>query len=148
VIAGHRGAVGRAVDLAKARGAKRAILLNVSAPFHCALMLPAQERLARDLDRLEIRDLETTLVNNADAQAVAPAGSAAAVRDGLKRQVTSPVRWEESMRRLLAEGVGLFIEVGPGKVLSGLARQIDRQAECLHVEDAASLGEVVTRLGK
>ncbi|HEV2495376.1 MAG TPA: ACP S-malonyltransferase [Terriglobia bacterium] len=148
VIAGHRGAVGRAVDLAKTRGAKRAILLNVSAPFHCALMQPAQERLARDLEQLEIRDLRIPLVNNADAQVVAPASSAAAVRDGLKRQVTSPVRWEESMRRLLAEEVRLFIEVGPGKVLSGLMRQIDRQAECLHVEDAASLAEVVTRLAK
>jgi len=148
VIAGHRGAVGRAVDLAKTRGAKRAILLNVSAPFHCALMQPAQDRLAQDLDRLAIRDLGIPLVNNADAQVVTPANSAAAVRDGLKRQVTSPVRWEESMRRLLEEGVELFIEVGPGKVLSGLARQVNRQVECLHVEDAASLGEVVTRLGK
>lgn len=147
VIAGHRGAVLRAVDLAKRRGAKRAILLNVSAPFHCALMQPAQDRLAQDLDRLAIRDLGIPLVTNADAQVVHPANSAARVRDGLKRQVTSPVRWEESMRRLLEQGVGRFIEVGPGKVLSGLARQIDRQAECLHVEDAASLGEVVSRLG-
>ena len=148
VIAGHRTAVMRAVDLAKMRGAKRAILLNVSAPFHCALMQPAQDRLAQDLDRLAIRDLGIPLVNNADAQVVTPANSAAAVRDGLKRQVTSPVRWEESMRRLLEEGVELFIEVGPGKVLSGLARQVNRQVECLHVEDAASLGEVVTRLAK
>ncbi|HKS97314.1 MAG TPA: ACP S-malonyltransferase, partial [Terriglobia bacterium] len=146
VIAGHRGAVLRTVDLAKTRGAKRAILLNVSAPFHCALMQPAQDRLAQDLDRLAIGDLRIPLVTNADARVVEPANSAATVRDGLKRQVTSPVRWEESMRRLFDEGVELFIEVGPGKVLSGLARQINRQAECLHVEDAASLGEVISRL--
>lgn len=148
VIAGHRGAVLRAVDRAKTRGAKRAILLNVSAPFHCALMQPAQDRLAQDLDRLAIGDLRIPLVNNADAQVVEPANSAATVRDALRRQVTSPVRWEESMRRLFDEGVELFIEVGPGKVLSGLARQINRQAECLHVEDVASLGEVVSRLAK
>ena len=147
VIAGHASAVTRAVELAKARGAKRAILLNVSAPFHCALMQPAADRLARDLDAIEIRDLRVPLVNNADARLIQPARSAAAVRDGLKRQVTAPVRWEQSMRVLVAEGVQLFIEVGPGKVLSGLVRQIDRQAECLHVEDVASLDEVMARLG-
>ena len=146
VIAGHKSAVVRAVDLARARGAKRAVILNVSAPFHCALMQPAQERLARDLDELEMRDLQVPLVNNADARVVEPVGSAAAVRDGLKRQVTAPVRWEESMRRLLAAGVEVFIEVGPGKVLSGLMRQIDRGAECLHVEGIASLDEVAARL--
>ncbi len=146
VIAGHRTAVTRAVELAKARGAKRAVLLNVSAPFHCALMQPAADRLARDLDALDIRDLRIPLVNNVDARVVSPAGSAAAIRDGLKRQVTAPVRWLESMRRLLAEGVGLFIEVGPGRVLSGLMRQIDRQAEYLHVEDVASLNDVAAQL--
>src|SRR5438094_2291055 len=147
VIAGHKSAVVRAVELAKQRGAKRAILLNVSAPFHCALMQPAADRLAQDLDAIEIRDLRVPLVNNADARLVQPARSAAAVRDGLKRQVTAPVRWEQSMRVLVAEDVQLFIEVGPGKVLSGLVRQIDRQAECLHVEDVASLDEVMARLG-
>lgn len=155
VIAGHRSAVSRAVELAKERGAKRAMMLNVSAPFHCALMRPAQERLAVDLDALEFGDLDVPLVNNADARVVEPAGPAAAVRaalraalrDGLKRQVTAPVRWEEAMRRLLTEGVDLFVEVGPGKVLSGLMRQIDRAAECLHVEDLQSLSEVVARLG-
>ncbi len=140
VIAGNAEAVARAVDLAKARGAKRAILLNVSAPFHCALMKPAADRLAVELDASEIREPAVPLVNNADAQLVR---SADAVRDGLKRQVTSPVRWAESMSRLLAEGVDLFVEVGPGKVLSGLMRQINREARCLHVEDSASLSEVL-----
>lgn len=138
VIAGHAAAVTRAVELAKRRGAKRAILLNVSAPFHCALMKPAQDRLSADLDALEIADLQSPLVNNADAAVVRAAPD---VRDGLKRQVTASVRWEESMRRLRAEGVSLFIEVGPGKVLTGLMRQIDREATCLHVEDVASLDE-------
>jgi [acyl-carrier-protein] S-malonyltransferase len=145
VIAGHATAVARAVELAKARGARRAVLLNVSAPFHCALMRPAQERLAADLDQTPIAGLQAPLVNNVDAQLVR---DAAAARDGLKRQVTGAVRWEQSMRVLLAEGVELFIEVGPGKVLSGLFRQIERRAECLRVEDVASLDEVLTRLGK
>jgi [acyl-carrier-protein] S-malonyltransferase len=140
VIAGHASAVQRAVELAKTRGAKRAILLSVSAPFHCALMKPAGDRLAMDLDALQIGKPESPLVNNADAQIVR---SAEAVRDGLKRQVTAPVRWAESMSRLLDEGVDLFVEVGPGKVLSGLMRQIDRGAKCLHVEDSASLSEVL-----
>jgi [acyl-carrier-protein] S-malonyltransferase len=143
VIAGSAAAVARAVELGKARGANRAILLNVSAPFHCALMQPAQDRLSVDLDAAEIIDPPVPLVNNVDAQVV---NAAAVVREGLKRQVTAPVRWEESMRRLRAEGVEMFVEVGPGKVLSGLLRQIDRSAECLRVEDVATLNEVVARL--
>ncbi len=143
VIAGHAGAVGRAVEVAKARGAKRAILLNVSAPFHCALMKPAQDRLSADLDAAEIADPEPPLVNNAEAVVVR---SASKVREGLKRQVTAPVLWEQSMRVLRAEGVDVFVEVGPGKVLTGLLRQIDRQAESLRVEDTASLTEAMSRL--
>jgi len=143
VIAGHTGAVTRAVALARARGAK-AVMLNVSAPFHCALMKPAGERLAKDLDLVEIRDAQIPLANNADAELVR---SAAQVRAGLKRQVTAPVRWEQAMRVLRGENVEWFIEVGPGKVLSGLLRQIDRQAQCLRVEDVATLNEVLARLG-
>jgi [acyl-carrier-protein] S-malonyltransferase len=144
VIAGQAAAVARAVELAKTCGAKRAIMLQVSAPFHCALMRPAQDRLAQDLDRAKVAAPKVPLVNNVDAQMVT---SAAAVRDGLKRQVTAPVRWEESMRVLRAQNVDLFVEVGPGEVLSGLLRQIDRGAECLRVEDVATLNEVVARLG-
>jgi len=144
VIAGNATAVQRALELAKARGAKRAVLLNVSAPFHCALMKPAADRLAIDLDAAEILAPAFPLVNNADAQLVRAAD---AVRDGLKRQVTAPVRWAESMGRLLAEGVDLFVEVGPGKVLSGLMRHISREARCLHVEDAASLSETLAAIG-
>ena len=144
VISGHKGAVERAVALARGRGAKRAIMLNVSAPFHCALMKPAQERMEKELDGAEISNPRIPLVNNVDADLIR---SAARVREGLKRQVTAPVRWAPAMQRLLGENVECFIEVGPGKVLSGLLRQIDPRAQCLRVEDRATLNEVLARLG-
>jgi len=144
VISGHKGAVERAVALARGRGAKRAIMLNVSAPFHCALMKPAQEQLEKDLGGAAISDPRSPLANNVDAELI---HSADRVRDGLKRQVTAPVRWEQAMRVLRAQNVDCFIEVGPGKVLSGLLRQIDPQAECLRIEDRATLSQVVARLG-
>ena len=145
VIAGAAGAVERAVGIAKGRGAKRAIMLNVSAPFHCGLMKPAQDRLSLDLDATAVHDPQFLLVNNVAAQVVSAAD---VIREGLKQQVTSPVRWEESIRRLRQESVDLFVEVGPGKVLAGLVRQIDRTAECLRVEDSATLAEVVARWGR
>jgi [acyl-carrier-protein] S-malonyltransferase len=143
VIAGNKAAVERAAESAKKRGARMAILLNVSAPFHCVLMKPAADRLAEDLDRVEFSVPAAPLVNNADARKVA---DAAALREGLKRQVTAPVRWEESMRMLRSEGVEVFLEVGPGKVLSGLLRQIDRKAVCFRVEDVATLDDALGRL--
>jgi [acyl-carrier-protein] S-malonyltransferase len=145
VIAGDKGAVERAVELAKTRGAKRAILLNVSAPFHCALMQPAADKLARDLDSARIADPKVPLVNNVDAAIVRTTD---AVRDGLKRQVTAPVRWTESIQKLRTEGVECFIEIGPGKVLSGLVRQIDGGADTLRVEDTASLDETLAHLSR
>jgi len=145
VIAGQTPAVERAVELAKARGAKRSVILNVSAPFHCALMRPAEERLAADLDALDFSDLSVPLVNNVDAGLARKPGE---VRDGLKRQVTAPVRWEQSMRALRDRGVDRFVEVGPGKVLTGLLRQIDREATCLRVEDVRTLDETLTRLAQ
>jgi len=144
VIAGNAAAVARAVELAKARGARRAMMLNVSAPFHCALMKPAEERLAKDLEQLEMPDPQVPLVNNVDAALVR---SGAAVRDGLRRQVSAPVRWEESMRLLRRAGVEIFVEAGPGKVLGGLLRQIDREAQSCRVEDLATLEEVLGKLG-
>ncbi len=123
VIAGHQGAVERAVELARTAGAKRAVLLPVSAPFHCPLMEPAQRRLGVDLAAAEIRDLEVPLVNNFAAAEVRAASEA---RQGLLDQVPNPVRWEASMRRLAALGVTRFIEVGPGRILTGLLRNIDR----------------------
>jgi [acyl-carrier-protein] S-malonyltransferase len=136
VIAGHNGAVERAIELLKARGAKRAIKLKVSAPFHCALMMAAQERLAEDLSQIEFADLRVPLVTNVDAALIQEGAEA---RDALTRQVSSPVRWQESMELLLAKGVETLVEVGPGKVLSGLMRQIRRETLCLRVEDAESL---------
>jgi [acyl-carrier-protein] S-malonyltransferase len=136
VIAGSAAAVERAIPILKERGAKRAIPLRVSAPFHCALMLPAQERLAADLDSIEFSDLNVPLVTNVDA-ALIRTGSEA--RAALVRQVSSPVRWRESVEFLAREGVDTFVEVGPGKVLTGLVRQTAPQARGLNVEDAASL---------
>ncbi|HEX8284347.1 MAG TPA: ACP S-malonyltransferase [Pyrinomonadaceae bacterium] len=137
VIAGSAAAVERAIPILKERGAKRAIPLKVSAPFHCALMLPAQERLASDLDAMDFKDLGVPLVTNVDA-AIIRSGSEA--RASLVRQVSQPVRWRESVELLTREGVDTFVEVGPGKVLTGLVRQTAPQARGLNVEDAASLG--------
>jgi len=122
VIAGHAGAVNRAMELAKAVGAKRAILLPVSAPFHCALMKPAQEMLAADLNSTEFRDLAQPLINNWQAQ---PVTTGAQAREGLYQQVPNPVRWTESIRYFAAQGVTEFIEVGAGGVLTGLLKSID-----------------------
>jgi [acyl-carrier-protein] S-malonyltransferase len=136
VIAGSAGAVERAIPLLKERGAKRAIPLKVSAPFHCALMLPAQERLAADLEQVDFKDLTVPLVTNVDARVIRTGAEA---RDSLVRQVSQPVRWRETVELLAREGAGAFVEVGPGKVLSGLVRQCAPQSRALNVEDAASL---------
>jgi [acyl-carrier-protein] S-malonyltransferase len=136
VIAGSASAVERAIPLLKERGAKRALPLKVSAPFHCALMLPAQERLAADLEQIEFKDLSVPLVTNVDA-AIIRTGIEA--RAALIRQVSQTVRWRETIELLAREGVDTFVEVGPGKVLSGLVRQTTPQARVLNVEDAASL---------
>lgn len=143
VIAGNVAAVDRAGELLKTRGAKRVIGLNVSAPFHCSLMLPAQQRLAADLGHTEFRDLQWPLVTNVDARILS---SGAAAREALVRQVSSPVRWLESIELLIAKGVGTFIEVGPGKVLTGLMRQINRGVKSFNVEDAATLGALCSSL--
>lgn len=136
VIAGSRGAVERAIQLATDAGAKRAVLLNVSAPFHCALMMPAQERLEHDLMRLDFEDLRFPLVTNVDAEFIS---TGLAARTSLVRQVASPVLWEDSIRAMISKGVETFVEVGPGKVLSGLVKQIDRSKRILNVEDEKSL---------
>jgi [acyl-carrier-protein] S-malonyltransferase len=139
VIAGHRGAVERAVELAKQAGARKAVLLQVSAPFHCALMQPAAERLAGDLDAVLFENPKVPVINNVAAREVTQADD---VRDGLKKQVVNAVRWEDSMRLLIGRGVDRFIEVGCGKVLTGLLRNIDRSLNGAHVEDLATLEKV------
>jgi len=141
VIAGDAAAVERAQDIAREAGAKRVVPLPVSAPFHCALMHPAQQRLAADLEATAMRDPRIPLVNNFEAAVVT---DAAAVRRGLYEQVPNPVRWEESMRRLAAGGVETFYEIGPGKVLTGLLRNIDRSLSGVAVGDLASLEKAIS----
>jgi len=140
VISGNKTAVERAAELAKQRGARRAILLPVSAPFHCALMHPAQQRLADDLRKLHFCDPTFPVIKNIDAEAVTTAEGA---RDALIAQVSGTVRWEQSMRSLIAAGVEKFVEVGPGTVLCGLLRQIDRSQACNHAGDEASLQKLI-----
>ncbi|HEV7746894.1 MAG TPA: ACP S-malonyltransferase [Pyrinomonadaceae bacterium] len=144
VIAGHTQAVDRASELLRGSGAKRVLKLNVSAPFHSALMMPAQQRLAADLQRLTINDLTAPLVTNVDAAAIRKGAEA---REALVRQVSSPVRWLQSIELLIKEGIDTFVEVGPGKVLSGLMRQISREVKCFNVEDTASLKNTAGGLG-
>ena len=136
VIAGNTEAVDRAAEKLKEAGAKRVVKLNVSAPFHCALMMPAQLRLATDLAELSLDELSVPLISNVDAVAITRAVDA---RDSLIRQVSSPVRWLQSMNFLLEAGVNSFVELGPGKVLSGLLRQINREAICLNLEKSADV---------
>jgi [acyl-carrier-protein] S-malonyltransferase len=143
VIAGNREAVERALVLAKEAGARRAILLQVSAPFHCALMMPAEERLSADLERCSFQNLKCPLVTNVDAE---PIRTGAETRTALKRQVSRPVRWQESIQRLLDEGVRTFVEVGPGKVLLGLIRSIDKSVTMLNVEDEKSVENTFSAL--
>ena len=140
VISGSKSAVERAAELAKARGAKRAVMLPVSAPFHCALMQPAQERLAGDLHKLKFQSMPLPVVKNVDAQ---PTQDPEEARRALIAQVTGAVQWVRSMQALIAKGVETFVEVGPGKVLCGLMRQIDRSKTCLNVEDEASLQKTI-----
>lgn len=136
VISGEAPAVERAAALCKERGAKRVVMLQVSAPFHCALMQPAQNRLAELLRATEFSAPRLPVAVNVDAALVSDPGQ---LRDALIRQVTGAVRWLQSVRLLIAQAPSAFVEVGPGKVLSGLMRQIDRGPLCVNVEDAASL---------
>jgi [acyl-carrier-protein] S-malonyltransferase len=143
VIAGHAAAVDRAVERSKTAGARKAIRLAVSAPFHCDLMAPAQALLAAALARIPLRDLEIPLVNNVDARIVRKGDDA---RDGLVRQVSAPVRWQEGVELLAREGVSTFVEVGAGTVLSGLVKRIAKGSKVLNVEDPASLEKTLAAL--
>jgi [acyl-carrier-protein] S-malonyltransferase len=139
VIAGHRDAVARAGERAKALGARRVIPLNVSAPFHCALMAPAEARLAPELRSVAVSQPRMPIVANVDAE---PKQSAADAIEALIRQVSAPVRWEAVVRRLASSGVRTYVEVGPGAVLAGLVRKIDRDARVVSVEDERGLSEL------
>jgi [acyl-carrier-protein] S-malonyltransferase len=144
VIAGEKKSVERAMELARSAGAKKVVPLMVSVPSHCSLMKQAGERLARELDRVTINDLRMPIVNNADAKFIM---AAAELKPSLIRQISSPLYWEDSITRMTAEGFDTFIEIGPGKVLSGLVKRIAREAKVLNVEDRKSMGETLATLG-
>lgn len=143
VISGATEAVHRVADLCKQAGAKRTVMLAVSAPFHCALMQPAQKALATDLEALVFNDPKFPIACNVDARLITRRAEA---RDCLVRQVTGSVRWVECIQLLIAQGITRFIEVGPGRVLTGLMRQIDRSQRTLNVEDSASLEKTIEAL--
>lgn len=143
VIAGHRTAVERAVVEAKVAGARRALMLPVSAPFHCSLMLPAEERLSEDLEAIEFKDPQFPVVTNVDAEPVTKGFEA---RDALRRQTSKPVRWDETIGFLLESGVDTFVEVGPGKVLTGLVRSVEKSVTMLNAEDETSLDHALAAL--
>jgi [acyl-carrier-protein] S-malonyltransferase len=145
VISGNTAAIERAVKLAEERGAKKAKLLPVSAPFHCSLMKPAQDRLQPDLDKLSMSKPVYPVACNVDAELVTDAEK---TRDVLIRQVTESVKWNQCVRLLIAQGVETFIEVGPGKVLWGLMRQIDRSKTSLNVSDDTTLTKTIESLSK
>ncbi len=136
VIAGHATAVNRAIEIAKARGFRKAMLLPVSAPFHSALMVPAGERLREVLDSIELSDIEIPVVTNVEA---APNRDKSRIRELLVTQVSAPVRWDESVKRMIDDGVSSFVEIGPGKVLSGLVKRINKEVLTLNVEDSQGL---------
>ena len=143
VIAGNAAAVDRAIEVLKTRGAKRAIKLNVSAPFHCDLMFPAQERLAKDLAAINFQDLRFPIIENVSAEANMKGER---VKTALTEQVSSPVLWAQTIENLISENVETFIEVGAGKILSGLVRQINRDVRCLNVETTESLKNALQSL--
>lgn len=143
VISGSAAAVKRAVEIASQSGAKRAVILPVSAPFHCALMEPAQKRLEPELRAAAFSALKVPLITNVDAEAIKSGEEA---RDALIRQVTMPVRWLDSVHELIESGVTMFVEVGPGKVLSGLLRQIDRSVRSFNIDDAASMKSALEKI--
>ena len=142
VIAGTAAAIDRAIAVAKTQG-KKAIKLEVSAPFHCALMKPAEERLKPLLDDAQFKDLWVSLVSNVDAS---PIGTPTAVRNALIRQVVSPVRWVESVQKMISMGVRRFVEVGPKSVLTGMIKRIDKTVELINVSDVASIEAYAEKL--
>lgn len=139
VISGHTEAVSRAVERALEQGAKKAVVLAVSAPFHCSLMKPAAEKLKEALQDVPVYDIHVPVISNADAQ---PYPSKEEIKNLLVKQVNHPVRWEESMREMVGQGVKTVVEIGPGKVLTGLMRRITKEVKTLNLEDREGLKEI------
>lgn len=144
VIAGEKKAVETAMELARAAGAKRVMPLPVSVPSHCPMMKQAGERLAQELERISIRDLNIPIVNNLDAKFLQ---TAAELKPSLVGQISSPLYWEDSIKHLAAQGYDTFIEIGPGKVLSGLVKRIVKDVKVLNVEDQRSMSTALSALG-
>ncbi len=145
VIAGERAAVEKAMEIAKAGGAKKVIPLAVSVPSHCAMMKKAGERLAVELERVVLNDLSCPIVNNADAKFLKTSSE---LRQSLIKQISSPLYWEDSIRTLTAEGYDTFIEIGPGKVLSGLVKRIAKDSKVLNVEDVKGMNDTLAAAGR
>jgi len=139
VIAGHAGAVGRAIEIAKSRGFRKAMLLPVSAPFHCSLMMPAAERLATVLVAISVKSINQPVITNVEAE---PNSDAGRIKELLVKQVCAPVLWDGSVQKMIDLGVTRFIEIGPGKVLSGLIKRISKDVDTLNVEDRSSLAAI------
>ncbi len=144
VIAGEKSAVEKAMELAKAAGAKKVVPLAVSVPSHCSMMQDAGEKLAQELDKIALRDLQFPIVNNADGKFLK---TAAELKPSLLKQISSPLYWEDSITRMVAEGFDTFIEIGPGKVLSGLVKRIAKDVKILNVEDVKSMNDTLSALG-
>ncbi len=143
VIAGEVAAIEKACEIAKEKGAKRALILPVSAPFHCSMLKPAGEKLAKELENVEIKEMNIPVIANVNAEYIE---SKEQIKDLLVEQVSSSVRWEESVRKMIADGVDTFIEVGPGKALTGFLRKIDKSLTMLNVQDMASLEKTLEKL--
>jgi [acyl-carrier-protein] S-malonyltransferase len=144
VIAGEKQAVEKAMELAKAAGAKKVVPLTVSVPSHCAMMKKAGDQLAEELEKVSLRDLNIPIVNNADAKFLEKASD---LRLSLIKQISSPLYWEDSIRNMAARGFDTFIEIGPGKVLSSLVKRILKDAKVLNVEDGKSMSDTLSALG-
>ena len=136
VIAGETRAIDRAMEIAKEKGARRAMVLPVSAPFHCSMLTPAGEKLKEELDKINLKDMKIPVVTNVTAEYILDKSM---VKDLLIRQVSSPVLFEDSIRNMLEKGIDTFVEIGPGKVLSGFVKKIDKGVKILNVEDISSL---------
>lgn len=143
-IAGEIKAVEKAMELCSSKGAKRAILLAVSAPFHCSMLKPAGDKLMSELEKIEFSDIKIPLVANVTAETVKTPSD---IRELLARQVSSPVLWEDSIRLMMDQGVDTFIEIGPGKVLSGFIKKINKEARSFNIEDLASLEKTLGEIG-
>lgn len=145
VVSGEKEAVEKCCEYAKEKGAKRALMLPVSAPFHCALLKGAGEKLAKELENVEVKDMQIPLITNVTAEYVASKDD---IKGLLVEQVSNSVLWEDSVRRMIADGVDTFVEIGPGKALSGFVKKISRDVKIFNVEDMASLEKTLAGLGK